>query len=140
MPQVSVGFVPVCTIVGKAEIQPEGNAGNISSVFVPPGLVFLLLLVPAVLPLVLFLRFASQGVDAIVHIVMTAADVAAHWLIFMAGCKGGVLGKTLPSGTSKAGLLLRETSGPVRARACNGFRVFHAYSGQNPDPGRLRNH
>jgi len=91
------------------------------SVFVPPGLVFPLLLVPAVLPLVLFLRFASQGVDAIVHIVMTAADVAAHWLIFMAGCKGGVLEKTFRLDSQERDISW-ETGGPVRARAPNRFR------------------
>ncbi len=38
---------------------------------------------------------------------------------------------------------MRETGGPVRARAWSAakkIRFGHADSGQNPDPGRLRRH
>jgi hypothetical protein len=78
--QVRVGLVPVCTIVGKAESSPRGIKGIADVVWAP------------------------AEVGTITQIARRAAFTAAEWLVFMAGCKGGILEKNLSPGTSSVGL------------------------------------
>ena len=68
--QVRVGLTPVCTTVGEADITPDGADGMVD---------------------VLWAR-ARDGTS--VPTTMKAADTAANWLVFMAGCKGEISSRT----------------------------------------------
>ncbi len=74
--QVSMGLVPVCTMVGKADNVPSGVAG----IFEGAG------------------AAAAERFDMSVLMAMKAAVTAANWLVFMAGCKGEMSGNTFHPG------------------------------------------
>jgi len=74
MVQVSVGLVPVCTTVGTAVSVPTGTDGE---------------------------EVARDLAGIRAQMVVRAAETAARWLVFMAGCKGGMSGNTFRLGPQK---------------------------------------